>query len=175
VRSVDASLTRLGVDAIDTYFVHGWDQHTPVLETLDTLAGLVRSGKIHSIGWSNVTGWQLAQIMTEARLNGLVAPCVVQPQYNLLDRSIELEVLPCRLDNDISITPWSPLGGGWLTGKTPETNAQPAHRVSVTTPTVASRHATHATTTAAGTSSTPSTTSPNGTSDQWARSRLLGC
>ena len=117
VRSVDASLIRLGVDAIDTYFVHGWDQHTPVLETLDTLAGLVRSGKIHSIGWSNVTGWQLAQIITEARLNGLVAPCVVQPQYNLLDRGIELEVLPCCLDNDISVTPWSPLGGGWLTGK----------------------------------------------------------
>ncbi len=97
--------------------MHGWDQHTPVLDTLDTLAGLVRSGKIHSIGWSNVTGWQIAEIMTEARLNGLVAPCVVQPQYNLLDRGIELEVLPCCLDNDISITPWSPLGGGWLTGK----------------------------------------------------------
>lgn len=117
VRAVDASLTRLGTDAIDTYFVHGWDQHTPVIETLDTLAGLVRAGKIHSIGWSNVTGWQLSQIMTEARLNGLIAPCVVQPQYNLLDRGIELEVLPCCLDNDISITPWSPLGGGWLTGK----------------------------------------------------------
>ena len=64
-----------------------------------------------------MTGWQLAQIITEARLNGLVAPCVVQPQYNLLDRGIELEVLPCCLDNDISVTPWSPLGGGWLTGK----------------------------------------------------------
>ncbi len=117
VRSVDASLTRLGVEAIDTYFVHGWDHHTPVLDTLDTLAGLVRAGKIHSIGWSNVTGWQLAQIITEARLGGLVSPCVVQPQYNLLDRGIELEVLPCCLDNDISTTPWSPLGGGWLTGK----------------------------------------------------------
>lgn len=117
VRSVDASLRRLGVDAIDVYFVHGWDQHTPVVETLDTLAGLVRDGKIHSIGWSNVTGWQLAQILTEARLGGLIAPCVVQPQYNLLDRGIELEVLPCCLDHEVSITPWSPLGGGWLTGK----------------------------------------------------------
>lgn len=117
VRSVDASLDRLGVDAIDLYFVHGWDQHTPVVETLDTLAGLVRSGKIHSIGWSNVTGYQLGEILTEARHGGLIAPCVVQPQYNLLDRNIELEVLACCIDRGLSITPWSPLGGGWLTGK----------------------------------------------------------
>jgi len=93
VRSVDSSLDRLGIDVIDLYFVHGWDQHTPVTETLDTLAGLVRSGKIHSIGWSNVTGWQLAQILAEARHGGLISPCVVQPQYNLLDRGIELDQL----------------------------------------------------------------------------------
>ncbi len=117
VRSVDASLSRLGVDAVDLYFVHGWDHHTPVTETLDTLAGLVRAGKIHSIGWSNVTGWQLAQIITEARHNGFIAPSVVQPQYNLLDRGIEVEVLPCCMDHGISTVPWSPLGGGWLTGK----------------------------------------------------------
>ncbi len=117
VRSVDASLDRLGVDAIDLYLIHGWDQHTPVTDTLDTLAGLVRAGKIHSIGWSNVTGWQLAQILTESRHGGLIAPCVVQPQYNLLDRGIEVEVLPCCLDQDVAVTPWSPLGGGWLTGK----------------------------------------------------------
>ena len=117
VRSVDASLDRLGVDAIDLYFVHGWDRDTPVEETLDTLSGLVRSGKIHHLGWSNVTGWQLATIMTTARLGGHVVPCALQPQYNLLDRGIETELLPCALGEDLGVTPWSPLGGGWLTGK----------------------------------------------------------
>ena len=117
VQSVDASLDRLGIQAIDLYFVHGWDQDTPVAETLDTLSNLVRQGKIHTIGWSNVTGWQLSRIMTEARLGGHVMPSVLQPQYNLLDRGIETEVLPCCLEEDLAVTPWSPLGGGWLTGK----------------------------------------------------------
>jgi aryl-alcohol dehydrogenase-like predicted oxidoreductase len=117
VRSVDASLARLGVDAIDVYFVHGWDQHTPVEETLDTLAGLVRLGKLHHLGWSNVTAWQLQRMITTAQLAGHVAPVVVQPQYNLLDRGIEWELLPCCLDAGIGVIPWSPLGGGWLTGK----------------------------------------------------------
>ncbi len=117
VRSVDASLTRLGLDTIDVYFVHGWDTQVPVDETLDTLTGLVRAGKIHHLGWSNVTGWQLERIVTTARSGGFAIPQVVQPQYNLLDRGIELEVLPCCLDEGVAITPWSPLGGGWLTGK----------------------------------------------------------
>ena len=117
VRSVDDSLQRLGVDHIDVYFVHGWDQQTPVGETLDTLTALVRLGKIHHLGWSNTTGWQLQRIVTTARLGGFVVPIVFQPQYNLLDRHIEWEVLPCCLEEGLGITPWSPLGGGWLTGK----------------------------------------------------------
>lgn len=117
VRSVDASLDRLGVEAIDLYLVHGWDDDTDLHETLDTLSTLVRRGKVHHVGWSNVTGWQLATILTTARLGGHVVPCVLQPQYNLLDRGIELEVLPCARDNGLATTPWSPLGGGWLTGK----------------------------------------------------------
>ncbi len=116
-RSVDASLERLGLDAIDVYFVHGWDEHTPVVETLDTLTSLVRAGKIHHIAWSNVTGWQLQQIITTASLGGFVSPVAVQPQYNLLDRGIELEVMPCCLGAGLALVPWSPLGGGWLTGK----------------------------------------------------------
>lgn len=117
VRSVDASLDRLGIDAIDLYFVHGWDDDTPITETLDTLSTLVRAGKIHHIGWSNVTAWQLQSIVTTADLGGFVRPVALQPQYNLLDRTIDVEVLPCCLANGLSIIPWSPLGGGWLTGK----------------------------------------------------------
>ncbi|MEO0493384.1 MAG: aldo/keto reductase [Actinomycetota bacterium] len=116
-RSVDASLDRLGVDAIDLYFVHGWDDEVPVDETLATLTDLVAAGKLHHIGWSNVTGWQLAQITTTAALGGFVTPCALQPQYNLLDRGIEVEVMPAALDAGLGLTPWSPLGGGWLTGK----------------------------------------------------------
>lgn len=117
VHSLDASLTRLGVECIDLYFVHGWDDQTPVEETLDTLSALVRQGKIHNIGWSNTTGWQLQKIMTTARLGGYVVPIVFQPQYNLLDRHIEWELLPCCIEEQLGLTPWSPLGGGWLTGK----------------------------------------------------------
>lgn len=117
VRAVDASLERLGIEAIDLYFVHGWDRDTPLDETLDTLSSLVRAGKIHHLGWSNVTGWQLATIMTTARHSGYVVPCALQPQYSLLDRGIETELLPCALDERLGVTPWSPLGGGWLTGK----------------------------------------------------------
>ena len=117
VQAVDGSLQRLGVDHLDVYFVHGWDPDTPIEETLDTLAALVRQGKIHNLGWSNTTGWQLQRIMATAKLGGFVRPIVFQPQYNLLDRSIEWEVLPCCLEEDLGITPWSPLGGGWLTGK----------------------------------------------------------
>lgn len=117
VRSVDASLDRLGVEAIDLYFVHGWDDDTPVDDTLRTLSDLIAAGKIHNVGWSNVTGWQLAEIIMTARHRGHVQPCVVQPQYNLLDRNIETEVLPACLAYGLAVTPWSPLGGGWLTGK----------------------------------------------------------
>ncbi|GAA1917290.1 aldo/keto reductase [Nocardioides marmoribigeumensis] len=117
VRSLEASLDRLGVEAVDLYLVHGWDPVTPVEETLDVLSGFARQGRLHSIGWSNVTGWQLARLMATARLGGFVVPTAIQPQYNLLDRGIEHEVLPCALEEGLAVTPWSPLGGGWLTGK----------------------------------------------------------
>ncbi len=117
VKAIDASLGRLGVDAVDVYFVHGWDPSAPVEDTLAALTYAVQAGKIHTVGWSNTTAWQFQRILDTARSEGYVVPKVFQPQYNLLDRSIETDLLPLLLDEGIAITPWSPLGGGWLTGK----------------------------------------------------------
>ena len=117
VRSVNASLARLQMDAIDLYFIHGWDDDTDVADTLATLGDLVTAGKIHHIAWSNLAGWQLQKILSTAEAHRLPLPVALQPQYSLLERGIELEVLPCCLSAGIALTPWSPLGGGWLTGK----------------------------------------------------------
>jgi aryl-alcohol dehydrogenase-like predicted oxidoreductase len=116
-KAIDASLGRLGVDAIDVYFVHAWDPESPIEDTLAALTDATRQGKILSVGWSNTTAWQFQRILDTARNGGFVVPKVFQPQYNLLDRNIEVELLPMLLDEGVSITPWSPLGGGWLTGK----------------------------------------------------------
>ena len=117
IKAVDGSLSRLGIDTIDLLYIHGWDPDAPVVETLRTLTDLVKAGKVHSIGWSNTTGWQLERILGTADRHGFVRPVVFQPQYNLLDRVIEWDVLPLCLDAGLAVCPWSPLGGGWLTGK----------------------------------------------------------
>ncbi|APX10795.1 aldo/keto reductase [Tateyamaria omphalii] len=117
VRSIDASLTRLGVEAIDLYYVHGWDIHTDIADTLGALGDLRAAGKLHHIGWSNLTAWQLQKLLAVAERYNLPKPIAVQPQYNLLERGVELELMPCCLEAGISLVPWSPLGGGWLTGK----------------------------------------------------------
>lgn len=117
LRAVESSLKRLKVDAIDLFFIHGWDIDTDVVETLQALADLISQGKIHHIGWSNITGWQLERICSTARAQGLPVPVAIQPQYSLLERGVEWEVVPCALEHGVGVTPWSPLGGGWLTGK----------------------------------------------------------
>lgn len=117
VRSVDASLKRLQVDAIDLYYVHGWDRHTDIVDTLGTLGDLRAAGKLHHVAWSNLAAWQLQKLLAVADRYNLPKPVAIQPQYNLLERGIELELMPCCLENGIALVPWSPLGGGWLTGK----------------------------------------------------------
>ncbi len=116
-RAIDASLTRLGVDHVDLYQVHGWDPLTPVEEWLTALDDLVRAGKVRYVGVSNLTGWQLQRAIMTARQLGLAPIVSLQPQYNLLAREIEWELVPlCELEG-VGLLPWSPLGGGWLTGK----------------------------------------------------------
>jgi aryl-alcohol dehydrogenase-like predicted oxidoreductase len=116
-RALDASLRRLGVDIIDLYQVHAWDPLTPLEETMQTLDDMVRVGKIRYVGLSNFTGWQVQKAVDIARHGGFAVPVTLQPQYNLLVRDLEWEIVPACLDAGLGLLPWSPLGGGWLTGK----------------------------------------------------------
>lgn len=116
-RAVDASLRRLGVEVIDLYQIHAWDPEVPIEETLGTLDSLVSVGKVRHIGVSNFTGWQLERAVQVSARNDWAPIVSLQPQYNLLSREIELDVLPACLEHGLGVLPWSPLGGGWLTGK----------------------------------------------------------
>lgn len=116
-RALDASLQRLGVEQIDLYQMHAWDALTPLEETLRFLDDAVRVGKIAYYGFSNFLGWQLTKAVHVALANSFAAPVTLQPQYSLLVREIESEIVPASLDAKIGLLPWSPLAGGWLSGK----------------------------------------------------------
>ncbi|MGY2745067.1 aldo/keto reductase [Pseudarthrobacter sp. O4] len=116
-RALDDSLRRLGVEQIDLYQLHAWDPITPLEETLRFLHDAVSSGKIAYYGFSNFLGWQLTKAVHVAKAHGWSAPVTLQPQYSLLVREIESEIVPASLDAGIGLLPWSPLGGGWLSGK----------------------------------------------------------
>ncbi|HUD76625.1 MAG TPA: aldo/keto reductase [Streptosporangiaceae bacterium] len=116
-RALDDSLGRLGVDSVDLYQVHAFDALTPLEETLRTLDGFARAGKIRYYGLSNFTGWQLTKAVHLARALNVAGPVTLQPQYSLLSREIEWEIVPAVLDAGLGLLPWSPLGGGWLSGK----------------------------------------------------------
>lgn len=115
--AVENSLKRLQTDYIDLYQVHCWDNLTPLEETLDTLNTLVKSGKVRYIGASNYTAWQLQKAIDLSRHNGWEVFCCLQPLYNLLDRDIEAEIIPVCRNEGLGIIPWSPLRGGWLSGR----------------------------------------------------------
>ena len=115
--ALDASLRRLGVESVDLYQVHAFDPHTPLDETLGFLDDAVRAGKISYVGLSNYTGWQVQKVVDLAEFRGLARPVTLQPQYNLLVREIEWEIVPACESTELGLLPWSPLGGGWLTGK----------------------------------------------------------
>ena len=115
--AVDASLRRLNTSYIDLYQVHMWDPGTPLEETLDALHQLVRSGKVRYVGASNYAGYQLQKSIDISRQMGGEAFSCLQPLYNVLDRSCEWELLPVCEAEGVGVIPWSPLRGGWLSGK----------------------------------------------------------
>jgi len=115
--ALDASLKRLEVDCVDLYQMHAWDHVTPIEETLRFLDDATRAGKIVYYGFSNYLAWHIMKAVGIANLRNFALPVTLQPQYNLLQRDIEHEIVPACLDVGIGMLPWSPLGGGWLTGK----------------------------------------------------------
>jgi aryl-alcohol dehydrogenase-like predicted oxidoreductase len=116
-RALEASLRRLRVETVDLYQVHAFDPLTPLEETLRFMDDVVRAGKVRYVGVSNFAGWQLQRAVDVADRQGWPVPVTHQPQYNLLAREVEWEIVPACLANGLGLLPWSPLGGGWLTGK----------------------------------------------------------
>ena len=117
VRQVDASLGRLGAERLDLFLIHEPDPLTPLEETLSALDDLRSAGKLLYIGASNIEAWRLARALWISDVRGLARFEWVQSGYSLLDRSAEAEVLPLCADQGLGFSPFSPLAGGWLTGK----------------------------------------------------------
>ncbi len=116
-REVEASLKRLGTDWIDLYQVHRWDEWTDHEETLGALSDLVAQGKVRSIGSSTYPAAQIVQAQWVARERGTQRYVCEQPPYSMLARGIEADVLPTCSEHDMGVIAWSPLAGGWLSGK----------------------------------------------------------
>lgn len=116
-KAVDASLKRLQTDYIDLYQMHITDASTPIEETLYALDSLIKSGKVRYIGCSNYAAWQLCEALWTSRTNHLANFVTIQPQYNILNRQIERELVPCCQAYNIGVIPYSPLANGFLTGK----------------------------------------------------------
>ncbi|MFE0178102.1 aldo/keto reductase [Streptomyces sp. NPDC059002] len=125
VSAVDASLRRLGTDHIDVYQTHVWDATTPIEETLSTLDTLVKAGKVRYLGASNLSGAQLQKALDVARAHDWEPYSCLQPLYNLLAREIEWELLPLSAAEGVGVIPYSPLQGGWLSGKFRRGMAEP--------------------------------------------------
>jgi aryl-alcohol dehydrogenase-like predicted oxidoreductase len=113
---IDRSLTRLGVDYVDLYQIHRFDHDTPIEETLEALNDVVRAGKARYIGASSMYAWQFMKMLSASRAHGWTPFASMQPQYNLVYREEEREMLPLCEDQGIGVIPWSPLARGFLAG-----------------------------------------------------------
>ena len=116
-RALEASLRRLGTDYVDLYQMHSWDSETPIEETMATLDGFVRAGKVRYIGCSNYTGSQIVESQWAAERSHGTNYVSLQPRYSLIARDIEADVLPAAQRHGLGTMIYSPLGGGVLTGK----------------------------------------------------------
>ena len=117
VASCENSLRRLQTDYIDLYWLHNWDVHTPIEETMSALEDLVRAGKVRYIGVSDTPAWKIVEANLMAHLRGWAPFIGLQIEYSLLERSVEQELVPMALQFGLGITPWSPLKSGALSGK----------------------------------------------------------
>ena len=117
ISGAEASLRRLGIETIDLYQIHSWDDETPIEETMRSLEDLVRGGKVRYIGASNFTAWQLTRANAMAELHNWTSFISIQPHYHMLHRDIEAELLPACKYFNIGVLPYFPLAGGFLTGK----------------------------------------------------------
>ena len=126
LHAVEGSLRRLQVAYIDLYQIHCWDPGTPLHESLQTLDNLVQSGKVRYLGVSNLAAYQLQKALDMSRYRGWERFVCLQPQYSLLERSIEWDLLPLCQEEGVGVTPWSPLRHGWLSGKYGHDTGAPA-------------------------------------------------
>src|SRR5271154_6187725 len=117
ISAVEASLRRLQTDYIDLYQLHGYDQNTPIDETLSALDDLVHAGKVRYIGCSNFLTYQLVRAVGRSETLGITRFDSVQPRYNLLFRQIEREMLPYCAEEGVGVIPYNPIAGGLLSGK----------------------------------------------------------
>ena len=116
-RALDGSLRRLRTDYVDLYWLHVWDMVTPVEEVLQAFGDFVRAGKVRYFGFSNVPAWYVARASTLAAVHNAPGPIALQLEYSLVQRGIEQEFVPAAQHLGLGIVPWSPLAGGFLTGK----------------------------------------------------------
>ncbi|GJJ20789.1 aldo/keto reductase [Mycolicibacterium mageritense] len=117
IAQLHETLRRMQTDYLDVYWLHNWDRHTPIEETMRTLDDLVRAGTICYIGFSNTPAWVTAQAQTMAVLRGWTPLIALQVEYSLLARTVEGELAPLALDQGMALVPWSPLKNGFLSGK----------------------------------------------------------
>jgi aryl-alcohol dehydrogenase-like predicted oxidoreductase len=123
IAACENSLRRLQTDYIDLYWLHNWDVHTPIEETMAALEDLVRAGKVRYLGVSDTPAWKIAEANVTARFRGWSAFVGLQIEYSLLERTVEQELVPMARELCIGVTPWSPLKSGVLSGKYTRHNA----------------------------------------------------